>query len=759
MTNQIDSTSQASDHPITRHLNTSQRLAVETVQGPALILAGAGSGKTRALTHRIAYLMSLGVPAFRILAVTFTNKAAKEMSDRIVVLLKQLSDNGSPHDTLPTMGTFHSICLRMLRRDSELIGRGKNFVVYDTDDQDKLMSETLKRLSIPPESLKSRAALSAISAMKSEAMSVRDARSQAQTHHTQQLAEVYALYQKNLHDANAMDFDDLLLEALRLLQERPEILDRYQELWQFIHVDEYQDTNHVQYLLISLLAQKYRNICVIGDPDQSIYAFRGADIRNILEFQREYADAALIKLERNYRSTQQILDAADAVISHNPHRPEKKMWTDRTNGTKVTLFTVSSERQEAEKAMTRVREMLRGGTPLSDHVILYRTNAQSRVLEEAALRAGIPYRILGGLKFYARKEVKDVLAYLLAIYNPSDTLSLLRIINVPARKIGLTTVARLQAYCNDRSMTLSQALRHIDMVEGLGAPVRERLSAFSGLLDEYREKSATLVVSALTEDLLKRVNMEAFLCDGTDEGLTRWENVKEMLSVMHKYDALEPHTSLAHFLEEVALISEVDKLSETSTDALTLMTLHLCKGLEFSSVIIVGCEEGIFPHSASFLDPSQLEEERRLLYVGMTRAKDSLALMHAESRMLWGSTQCNARSRFIDDIPPDLLDVHFDDVSSSYAWLGQSAHRRPSQHRTQTRVSLAVDQRGQQAFDDDMNQDQPAYENIQADVRVYHPSFGEGRVTARRGETVDIAFESGTKKSFSLSIAPLSVVE
>ncbi len=745
----------AGSNPLTTQLNEGQRMAVETVKGPALILAGAGSGKTRALTHRIAHLMSLGVPPWRILAVTFTNKAAKEMKERIIMLLKRLSESGAEPESLPTMGTFHSVCIRMLRRDIEHRGRQKNFVVYDTDDQEKIMIETLRQLSIVPDVLKPRAALGAISRLKCEALSVHDVRTQASTHHTEQLAEVYAQYQKNLREANALDFDDLLLETVLLLRERPDVLERYQEQWQFIHVDEYQDTNHVQYLLISLLAQKYRNICVIGDPDQSIYAFRGADIRNILHFQREYDDASIIKLERNYRSTQVILDAADAVISHNPNRPEKKMWTDRTDGANVSLLEVSDERQEAEHVMKRAKDKRNEGIPLNNQVILYRTNAQSRVLEEAALRAGIPYRILGGLKFYARKEVKDVLAYLLSLYNEQDTLSLLRIINVPSRKIGLTTIARLQSYCNDRGMSLSRALRHIDMVDGLSPSVKERLSAFSAMIEEYRGKSATLVVSQLTEELLKRIHMETYICDGTDEGLSRWENVKELISVMHKYDHMDPPTSLANFLEEVALISEVDKLNETTSDAITLMTLHLCKGLEFSSVTIVGCEEGIFPHSSSFLDPAQLEEERRLLYVGMTRAKDSLTLTHAEQRMLWGKTQSNARSRFIADIPTELLQVAAERVTSRYGWLDTHGSLKRSTHHSQRLSPFSA----QSGVDSDMNQDTDSYDNVQIDTVVYHPSFGQGRITERRGDTVDIAFESGTKKTFALSIAPLTLIE
>lgn len=754
-------TLQATDttNPIFHRLNDQQRLAVDTLQGPVLILAGAGSGKTRALTHRIAHLMANGVPAWQILAVTFTNKAAGEMKERIKHLLKLTSANGQEPDVLPAMGTFHSICVRMLRRDIEHIGRERNFVIYDSDDQDKLMSETLKDLKIMPEDLKSRAALSAISAFKSESLSVKAVQAQASGYQTQRLAQVYAQYQSKLKEANALDFDDLLLETVRLLTERPDILDRYQETWRFIHVDEYQDTNHVQYQLITLLAQKYRNICVIGDPDQSIYAFRGADIRNILQFQHEYKDATLIKLEQNYRSTQPILDAADSVIVHNPNRPEKKMWTSQKDGAKIVLQEVLDERKEAEEALKTVKQRAADGTPANEQVILYRTNAQSRVLEEAALRSGVPYRILGGLKFYARREVKDVLAYLLAIYNPQDTLSLLRVINVPSRKIGQTTIARLQAYCNERGMSLNQALGHIEMVDGINEPTKVRMVAFRTLMEKYRELSNTMVVSELVAKLIEEIKLEEWIKDDTDEAQSRWENVKELQSVTHKYDALEPLASLSNFLEEVALISEVDKLNDARSDALTLMTLHLCKGLEFKSVIVVGCEEGIFPHSAAQMDNRQLEEERRLMYVGMTRAKEQLSLMYAQSRMLWGKTQNNVRSRFLDDIPATLIETKTHDTGSKYGWLDARTQRDKSMwYKNAPKKS----EWNQDAGSDDVNQDTEDVSQVdvmQPGTTIYHPSFGQGTIKERRGDMADIAFESGMKKTFALSIAPLSVVE
>ncbi len=743
------------------HLNPLQRQAVETLEGPVLILAGAGSGKTRALTHRIANLMAQGIPPWNILAVTFTNKAANEMKARIRKLLKIADESGTDPSHMPHMGTFHSICVRMLRRDIEAIGRDRNFVIYDGDDQDKAMGMVLKELQIAPEEMKSRAALSAIGRFKCEAMSPAAVKAQATTWQTQRLSSIYSKYQSMLKESNALDFDDLLNETLRMLQECPDVLKRYQNQWQYIHVDEYQDTNHVQYMLVSLLSQEHRNICVIGDPDQSIYAFRGADIRNILEFKNENKDAVIIKLEQNYRSTQLILDGADGVIAANPDRPPKKMWTDRKTGPKIALEEVGDERAEAERAIRSVMQHQKEGMTLSDQVILYRTNAQSRLFEEACLRLGVPYRIVGGMKFYARREVKDVLAYLFTILNPSDTISLLRVINVPSRKIGNTTMGRLQQYCNERSLSLWQAIKHIEMVDGLNEPTKKRLSEFGLTITKLQQRANEVTVSNLTTELLKEVGMEKWLRDGTEEGETRWQNVLELLSVMHKYDALEPKVSLTSFLEEAALISEVDKL-EAPGDALTLMTLHLCKGLEFQSVIIGGCEEGVFPHSMSHMDKAQLEEERRLMYVGMTRSKEHLRLMHARSRMLWGETQSNVRSRFLDDIPSSVLEVKSDDMGSKYGWLSS---QRSSFSNIKTSHRTSGNDFNQDVSDIFENDSQDAAEGYNAadaiadGSRVLHKVFGLGTVERRLGDIVEIRFDSGNTKKLALSIAPLQLLE
>jgi DNA helicase-2/ATP-dependent DNA helicase PcrA len=734
------------------NLNDAQKKAVKAVKGPVLILAGAGSGKTRALTHRIAYLIEQGIPAWQILSVTFTNKAATEMKERITNLLK-LSDPDQKQ--LPMMGTFHSVCVRILKRDIEAIGRNRNFVIYDSSDQQTLMKQILKEMGIDPKELKPKTALGHISSFKSEAMGPKKVAEEATSDWMARIVKIYGAYQKSLRENNALDFDDLILETVRLFQEVPKVLERYQNTWKFVNVDEYQDTNHAQYLLISLLAGKNRNLCVIGDPDQSIYAFRGADIRNIMEFMTEYPDAISIKLEQNYRSTQPILDSADAVIAKNPSRPQKKMWTKRVDGEKLTVHEVSDEKEEAKEAVERVMAQLTNGTSLNEQVVLYRTNAQSRLFEEACMKAAVPYRIVGGVKFYARKEVKDVLAYLHTIHNPHDALSLLRVINIPSRKIGKTTITKLQAFCSERGIDLWSALRQIEMVEGLTDPVKRRIKHFVEIIEAYRNMRTEIPVSSLAERLLTEIQMEKWVRDQTTEGETRWQNIGELLTVMHKYDRLSPEQSFTSFLEEVALVSEVDKLNDARDDALTLMTLHLCKGLEFQHVIIAGCEEGIFPHSNALMDKEQLEEERRLMYVGMTRAKDELRCFCARSRMLWGETQSNEPSRFLDDLPPELVERKSDDIMSKVLWNLSSSSSEKKSKLEPFRQNKELEFNQDLDFSEDFNQERT---DLEEGTRVKHPVFGEGAILEKRGDIVDVLFDSGQKKSLALSIAPLKMI-
>lgn len=755
----------ALDDLIFGQLNDEQQQAVRAIDGPVLILAGAGSGKTRALTHRIAFLMQQGVMPWQILAVTFTNKAANEMKDRIKRMLhltegEDLGQWGSHQAKLPVMGTFHSICVRILRRDIERLGRDRSFVIYDTDDQEKLMKQTLKELRIEEAELKPRPALGYISRFKSEALSPTEAGKEATKDHMQRIVQVYTAYQKKLKENSALDFDDLILETVRLFHEHPDVLDRYQETWRYLHVDEYQDTNHAQYLLINLLAQKYRNLCVIGDPDQSIYGFRGADIRNILEFEKDYKDAQRIKLERNYRSTQPILTAADTVISANPNRPEKKMWTERKEGPNIIVQEVSDERREAEEAIKAIMHLRDNGVELREQVILYRTHAQSRLFEEACMRNGLPYRLLGGVKFYARKEVKDVVGYLHVILNPYDTVNLLRVLNIPSRKIGDTTLSKIQAFASEYQMTLWDTLCAAEQIQTLEAGVRARILQFCDMIRRFQTLATQHVVSEVTEKLLDEIKFEAWLTQGMDEaeGEDRWNNVKELMTVMHKYDKLAPEESMVSFLEEVSLVSEVDKLDQ-GNDALTLMTLHLCKGLEFEHVVIVGCEEGLFPHSSSAYDRAQLEEERRIMYVGMTRSKTHLRLMCAQNRFLWGESKANPPSRFLEDLPDSVIERRSDDLLSAFAWAGSSGAARRSGTPLQPFIQKEAD------VDIEFNQDMEFGDTtetkpgMQEGSRVSHPVFGNGTVQGRRGDVVEIRFDSGQKKTFALSIAPLKIIE
>ncbi|OGJ61092.1 hypothetical protein A3C37_03445 [Candidatus Peribacteria bacterium RIFCSPHIGHO2_02_FULL_53_20] len=749
--------------PILSPLNDSQRAAVLQTEGPLFILAGAGSGKTRALTHRIAYLIQRGVEPWQILAVTFTNKAANEMKERVKNLLSiTTSDEIAPFDyaqgdrqsRLPVMGTFHSVCARILRRDIEHLGRERSFVIYDADDQEKLVKELLKEMKIDETDLKARAALGYIGRFKSEAVSPAEAKLQATSAKMQLVIDVYARYEKALHTNNALDFDDLMLETVRLFHEIPKVLERYQRTWKYLHVDEYQDTNHAQYLFVTQLAAAHKNLCVIGDPDQSIYSFRGADIRNILEFKKDYPDATQHTLDRNYRSTQMILTAADAVIAANPNRPEKKMWTDRTEGPKVIVNEVHDERSEAEDAVRTALKHRGVGMTLNHQVILYRTNAQSRLFEEACMRAAIPYRIIGGTKFYLRREIKDVLAYLHVILNPEDSLSLLRILNVPSRKIGETTLSHLQAFCSAQSIILWEALQRAEEIPALAEATGLRLKKFADLIIEAKRKAERMPVTDLTRWLLDAIGMEKWIRDDTDEGEDRWGNIEELLSVMRKYDQLDPQTSLLSFLEEASLVSEVDKLNDTKDDALTLMTLHLCKGLEFEAVTIAGCEEGIFPHSSSMFDPEQLEEERRIMYVGMTRAKTHLRLLLARSRMLWGETRANAGSRFLDDLPESVTERRSDDILSAFAWaskkmISEESRKSSLQPFRQEEVSVEFNQDLSFTSEND-NQDAFDIGN-----RVHHPTFGAGTVTALRGDIATVWFDSGQEKTLALSIAPL----
>jgi DNA helicase-2/ATP-dependent DNA helicase PcrA len=644
------------------HLNSAQQEAVRTTDGPVLIMAGAGSGKTRALTYRIAYLIKeKKVPAEQILAVTFTNKAAEEMKRRLRELTGIDFDRSAWRgfvQNVPMVGTFHSIGVKFLRQEIDKLGRKNDFVIYDSLDTQSLMKKILKDFGVDEKKFHYKIVLNAISAAKNELIDATTYPEYADNFFKKNIAGWYTEYQKRLKNNNAVDFDDLLMIPVQIWNKFSEVLKYYQEKWRYILVDEYQDTNYAQYVLINLLARKYRNLCVIGDSDQSIYSFRGADIRNILNFEQDYPEAKIIKLEQNYRSTQIILDAADQVIAHNPNRPPKKMWTNRQKGANVKIMRAADEREEGVLIVNEIKHILKeqAGTfnDYSQFVILYRTNAQSRMLEEALLYQAIPYKVIGGVKFYARREIKDVLAYLRFIQNKKDTVSWLRIINVPARKIGLKTIAVITKNAQELNITGGEVLFKINELEGIGQPAKTSILNLVDKIEEISTKNFS--VSDIIHYILENIGYKEYLlAGGEEEGQIRLENVLELISVARKYDGLDQAEGLTRFLEEVALIADVDGY-DNKDNAVTLMTLHTVKGLEFPYVFIAGCEENIFPHARSLFAEDQLAEERRLMYVGMTRAEERLFLLYASRRMIYGDYQCNSISRFLLDISNELTD-------------------------------------------------------------------------------------------------------
>lgn len=658
-------------------LNDKQIQAVLHTEGPLLIIAGAGSGKTRVMTHRIAYLIQeRGVSPWNVLGVTFTNKAAHEIKARVAKLVygDQFIPEGTtaiPYELnqrlssqLPHLGTFHSMCVRILRKHAHLLGYENNFVIYDDADQLGLMKVLLGEMRIDEKMCNPRAVLSHISGAKNELVSPEAYRKMVHGgFFADKVAAIYAEYQKRLQQNRAFDFDDLLMKTVELFQRYRDVLSYFQQLFSYILVDEYQDTNHAQYVMVKLLAESHKNVCVVGDSDQSIYSWRGADIRNILDFEKDYPDAKVIKLEQNYRSTKTILEAAHQVIVKNKKRKEKKLWTDRDQGSKIHVITARDEREEGEFIVHHVRKKIEGYEypVFNDFALLYRTNVQSRVLEEVFLRHGMPYKIVGGVRFYDRKEIKDVLAYLKILLNPHDEISLMRIINTPPRQIGQKTLSHVQTMASRDGISHFEALQRFRELD-LSDTKSKTIEGFLALVSDLRKANNEFPASGVISYALQLTGYQDFLlADGSEEGEERMDNVRELMSVAGKYDQLEPGISLSTFLEEVALVSDIDMLSETH-NAVTFMTLHAAKGLEFPCVFICGLEEGIFPHSRSMLEPDALEEERRLMYVGMTRAKDELYLLHAQQRLLYGESRYNAPSQFMNDISEDLL-VHFPEKS------------------------------------------------------------------------------------------------
>ena len=711
-------------------LNPEQKQAVLTTEGPLLILAGAGSGKTRVLTYRAAYLLEKGVPPWAILAITFTNKAAREMRERINRLAGEAADD-------MWVMTFHALSARILRRDIEKLGYRREFSIYDDDDQMTLIKRILKKLDISDKSYPPRAVKSVISDAKNHMLSPEEWLKDNPDFRSKPYYRAYCEYEKELKENNALDFDDLILKTLELLTEHPPVLEVYRRKFSYIMVDEYQDTNMAQYMLVRTLAGDKKNVCVVGDDDQSIYGWRGADLRNILEFEKDYGGCPVIKLEQNYRSTGNILDAANQVIAHNTGRKEKALWTDADAGDRIKLYHALDERDEAAWVCDVIQSLTRGGYELGDMAILYRTNAQSRVLEEALVRRGIRYGVYGGLKFYDRKEVKDVIAYLRVLVNPDDDISLRRIINEPRRGIGDSTVETIAAYAAQHGLSLLNALMEAENA-GLSSRALTAVRGFTELLitltGDMLDKSASEFITGLIEQtgLEKQYENEK-----EPENESRRENIHELVSAVIEYDRMNPEGGMVGFLENVALVTDTDRMEEKAS-LVTLMTLHSAKGLEFPVVFLTGLEEGIFPISRAMFNEEQMEEERRLMYVGVTRAKKKLFLSHARNRMLYNARQSNEVSRFVTEIPARVLEENRQKSETRVlprpfgqrANAGGQAARPEVRPGIAGRPSISSIPGVQKGFGAQPARELPKRPEIRyaAGDRVFHKAFGNGLV-------------------------------
>jgi len=717
-------------------LNPAQREAVEAIKGPVLILAGPGSGKTRVITHRVAYLVKLcGVSPHHVMAVTFTNKAAREMRERLEQLLGQTAE------TL-TLGTFHAICARILRRDGKAIGLDSSFVIYDEDDQLRLMKQVLEELNLDPKQYAHRALRSAIGAAKSRLISPEDYAKRVSSYFEEIVHRVYQRYQQLLSQGQAVDFDDLLMKTVQLFRGHPKIITRYQSRYVHILVDEFQDTNIAQYELMKQLAEKYRNLCVVGDPDQSIYSWRFADLRNILSFEKDYPEAKVVFLEQNYRSTKTILEVASDVISANVLRKPKKLWTENDDGAPVTVIESYNAEEEAQSVVNEIEKLVsQEQISLKDCAVMYRVNAQSRALEETFLRYGVSYKLVGGTRFYQRQEVRDIIAYLRVIHNPQDNVSLTRIINVPGRGIGQKTINTLQSWAKANDTSLFEALKQVshnaiagEAKQSLPSRTIQALAGFDALMAKLTAQSRELSLSGLVDELLEYTGYRGYILDKED-GEERWENIVELRNVASEYNELSPEEALTAFLEKVSLVSDIDELDE-KTDTVTLITLHQAKGLEFPAVFIVGLEEGILPHRKSFDDPEQMEEERRLCYVGITRAKRRLYLLRSYRRSLFGGSTANPPSCFLQDISPHL-------ISPRGLW-----------EESPTPVASAYSQPLPQLSENPV---------LKVGDHVRHSKFGPGIVmnclSTRDDQELTVVFEGAGVKKLLASLAPLEKTE
>ena len=752
-------------------LNPMQRKAAETLEGPVLILAGAGSGKTRTLTYRIANLIDHGVQPWHILALTFTNKAAREMRERVEKLV------GADANDM-WLGTFHSVCVRILRRDIEKLGYQRSFTIYDDDDQLRVIKDAVKTLSLDENRMPPREIRNKISDAKNKMLTPDEwFQESLKDYQSQQIHDVYSYYEERLRAANALDFDDLLLRTLQLFVDHPPVLDYYRQRFQYVHVDEYQDTNPAQYTLVRLLTQESRNLCVVGDDDQSIYGWRGADIRNILDFEQDFPDTKVIKLEQNYRSTANILDAANQVIAHNMGRKEKVLWTDAGEGEKIHLYSAGDEREEAAWICERIQKLRRQNVPCSQIAVLYRMHAQSRVMEEMFTRAAIPYRIFGGTRFYDRKEIRDALAYLRVIVNPMDDVSLARIINTPKRSIGDSTVAVLQEHARQEELPLFSVLN--DPPASLSSRPRKCISEFAMLLMKLTALKDTMSLSEFVDTMLQETGLKAqFEIESSEEAQTRLDNLMEFAGAAREFEEQSQDKTLEAFLENVSLVTDLDQ-QESAPQYVTLMTLHSAKGLEYDAVFLAGMEEGIFPSMRTAMDEKKMEEERRLCYVGITRARKQLYLSFARRRMIFNQITHNPPSQFLKEIPERLvIDEWAAAAKNSFApemdRSSMAGRRERPRNLSFGTPGMAVNARSplsipgvQKGFTvPSVARSMPSGAEqslFQPGDHVLHRKFGEGTVQEVKGRGADaritISFTAYGTKEFSLSITPIVKID
>ena len=763
-------------------LNPAQTKAVEHTDGPLLIMAGAGSGKTKVLTCKIANLLAKGVAPWSILAITFTNKAATEMRDRVDRMI-----GAGAKDVW--LSTFHSFCAKFLRREIEATGLYKrNFVIYDASDSQVVIKECLKEMNLDPKQYAPSAVQNAISNAKNQLMGPKAMERDADSFFQQKVAEIYKLYAKKLRTNNALDFDDLLMISVLLLEEHEEVRVKYQNRFKYILVDEYQDTNGAQYQLTKILAAKHHNLCVVGDADQSIYGWRGADIRNIMDFEQDYPEARTIKLEQNYRSTKNILAAANAVIEHNINRKKKELWTENTTGEKITVYEAGDERDEAQFIATTVmKQKTIFNASYGDIAILYRTNAQSRVVEETFMRSGIPYTMVGGLKFYDRKEIKDILAYLRVIYNPLDTVSLMRIINVPKRGLGAASLGKIAAYADANGLTVFDVISNpdtLDAIPGITARTKKPLELFATFIFKYMGYQANMHIDDLIEKVLEESGyLRELKEENKPENESRIENLKEFIGVARDFEKSEENPTLENFLATLSLVSDIDN-AELEDDRVTLMTLHAAKGLEFPTVFMIGMEEGLFPHSRTLMDENEIEEERRTCYVGITRAERKLYLTCARQRTIYGKTSPAVRSRFLGEIPEEYTESLIP-RANSYGFANANHYGPQQRSGTMTfRPSASQMGRNPAAFTDKaksafevLNSMQKRSVNVQPQTGVIRPDtsvewkvgdkaqhgkWGVGTVVSVKGEgeevELKIAFPGQGVKGLMQKYAPISKV-